>query len=427
MAGSGGEGAPPDVWDALRRLAARARAPIDAFLSIQAASGILLLSAALVALLWANCPWKSGYFSLFQTELGLRVGAWSFTRNLGWVINDGLMVIFFFVVGLEIRREIHEGELSEARRASLPLAAALGGMVLPALIYSSVVTQPAAASGWGVPMATDIAFAVGVLTLLGKRCPPALRVLLLAVAVIDDLGAILVIAVFYSGHLHWAGLGVGALGLALTELQKRLGVQNKLAYVPAGLLAWAGVYASGVHPTIAGVLLGLLTPVQARLGRDTVSPAESLIHTLHPWVAFGIMPLFALANAGVTVDVGVLSRENLEVSLAVILGLVIGKPVGVLLMCGLFVGLGWAVVPARLGFSGLVVLGLVAGIGFTMSLFIAELAFEDELLLGAAKLGVLGASALAGVLGALGGRFLLRPTGQGEAGTATEANRSSAP
>jgi len=443
------------------RLAQKAKAPIDAFLSIQAASGIVLLLAAVVALIWANSPWRESYFSLFQTEVGIHLGPWSFTRSLAWVVNDGLMVIFFFVVGLEIRREIHEGELSELKRASLPLAAALGGMLLPALIYHLLVKNPEAKSGWGVPMATDIAFAVGVLALLGKRCPPALRVLLLALAVIDDLGAILVIAIFYSDDLSLMGFVVGALGFALTILQQRLGVRSKLAYIPAGVLAWAGIYASGVHPTIAGVLLGLLTPIKAWFGREgfvrnvsnelnriegdpsisthsletslravntarreALSPAESLIQTLHSSVAFGIMPVFALANAGVVIDTGAISGASLEVSLAVAAGLVLGKPLGVLVMCGLFVKLGWAILPARIGFRELLVLGLVAGIGFTMSLFIAELAFNDAMRLGAAKIGVLAASVFAGLLGALVGRFLLKPRVQAGADSAFDAECS---
>lgn len=326
---------PPEAWSPLFRAVRLATRPLERFLRIEAASGILLLVAAAVALAVANSPWAEGYLHFWHTPVGLRVGAFSIERSLEWLVNDGLMAIFFFVVGLEIRREIHHGEL---RRAALPLAAALGGMLVPALFYLAFAGAPATRSGWGVPMATDIAFAVGILTLLGKRVPPALRVLLLALAVIDDLGAIVVIALFYSTGISGSGLLAAGLGLGAIFVLQRLGVRPKAAYIAAAVVVWAGIAAAGVHPTIAGVIVGLITPVQAWLGptgfvngmqkeleeltlgspealsshelaktlrhmavarREAMSPAESLIELLHPWVAFGIMPLFALANAGV--------------------------------------------------------------------------------------------------------------------------------
>ena len=299
----------------------------------------MLLVTAGVALLWANSPWGGSYSAFWHAPVGVRVGSFALERSLEWVVNDGLMVIFFFVVGLEIRREIHHGELSELRRAALPVVAAAGGMVAPALLYLAVAGDQATRSGWGVPMATDIAFAVGILALLGKRVPPALRVLLLALAVIDDLGAIIVIALFYSEGVSTSGFLIALAGLAGIFTLQWLGVRAKAAYILPGVVIWAGIAAAGVHPTIAGVIIGLVTPVQAWLGptgflagmqkemeslsraspealtshelaemlqhvavarREAMSPSEALIERLHPWVAFGIMPLFALANAGVS-------------------------------------------------------------------------------------------------------------------------------
>jgi NhaA family Na+:H+ antiporter len=416
---------------------------LERFLQIQAASGIVLLVAAAIALLWANSPWGASYAHLWHTPIGLRVGDFAFERPLEWFVNDGLMVIFFFVVGLEIRRELAHGELSEVKRALLPAGAALGGMLAPALIYLMCAGGAATRSGWGVPTATDIAFAVGVLALLGKRVPPALRVLLLTLAVIDDLGAIIVIGVFYSSGIALSGLGVALAGVATIFLMQRLGVRSRVAYLAPGVVVWAGVAASGVHPTIAGVIVGLVTPVQAWLGpggflvsmqrelealtatphdghelaerlkhialvrREAQSPAEGLIEALHPWVAFGIMPLFALANAGVVVSGFDLTPEATRASVGVVLGLVIGKPLGVLVACAVLLKLRVASLPAGLSWRHLGVLGAVAGIGFTMALFVAQLAFSDAALLAAAKLGILCATALASILGLALGRALL--------------------
>ncbi|MBK8692728.1 MAG: Na+/H+ antiporter NhaA [Deltaproteobacteria bacterium] len=454
---------PPEAWAPLVHLARRARRPLDRFLQIEAASGIVLLVLAAVAMAWANSPWAASYFRLWETPLGVHLGGAAFERPLAWFVNDGLMAIFFFVVGLEIRRESHHGELSEWRRAALPAAAALGGMVAPALLYLAIAGAPSTRSGWGVPMATDIAFAVGVLTLLGRRVPAALRVLLLALAVIDDLGAIVVIALFYSAGISLSGLLVVALGLGLLFVMRALGAPEALYVIP-GVVVWAGVYAAGIHPTIAGVLIGLLTPVRAWLGptgfartvraeldllsevpsgaltthglaetlshvdaarREAISPASSLIETLHPWVAFVIMPLFALANAGVSLRGLSLDHGNARVALGAAVGLVVGKPVGVLIACAIALRLRVATLPRGLGARHLVTLGVVAGVGFTMALFIAQLAFRDAAMLSAAKLGVLLASAFAGVLGLALGRGLLRETEHpGAAESADEAERS---
>jgi NhaA family Na+:H+ antiporter len=435
---------PPESWPAARRAAKRLLSPVESFLAIEASSGIILLVAAVVAVVWANSPWEPFYRSLLHTPIELRIGTLGIERDLHFWINDGLMVVFFFVVGLEIKRELHCGELSEVRRAALPAIAAFGGMVVPAAIYALVNAGTAGAPGWGVPMATDIAFAVGVLALLGKRVPPALRILLLALAVIDDLGAILVIAFFYSSGVSVAGLAVAGAGIVLILAMQKLGVRSPWAYVPAGLLTWAGAYASGVHPTLAGVVVGLLTPARAWFGpqafadrtsaaaeavraddgaqhghelhhrlaevkvahREAVSPAERIQHALHGWVAFGIMPLFALANAGVTLGSTPMG-PNAGILVGVVLGLVLGKPIGVFGFSWLAVRAGLATLPTGIGWSAVLVVGLVAGIGFTMALFIASLAFPPGPLIEIAKLGVLCASVVAALGGVLAGKLAL--------------------
>lgn len=437
--------------------------PLERFLRIEAASGLLLMLAAVVALIWANSPWSATYVHFWHTPIGIHVGSFAFERSLEWVVNDGLMVVFFFVVGLEIRREIHQGELSEFKRAMLPAAAAVGGMLAPAALYLLWIDDAAIRPGWGVPMATDIAFAVGVLTLLGKRVPAALRVLLLALAVIDDLGAIMVIALFYSSGIHLFGLLAAALGVVGILALQATGVRTKLVYVLPALVVWAGVYDANIHPTIAGVLVGLLTPVRPMVGsqglreglrrtlselppaqssgsdphlveavhyvdvlrREALSPAESLIESLHPWVAFGIMPVFALANAGVAVDAKALDGASWQAAIAVAAGLLLGKPIGVIGACLLATRTGLGKLPVGLTIRHLLVLGAVAGIGFTMALFVAQLAFTDPGHLGAAKLGVLAGSGLAAVIGLVLGRLLLSETlTPGAASTADEAERS---
>ncbi len=336
-------------------------------------------------------------------------------------------------------------------------------MLAPAALYLVIAGAPATRSGWGVPMATDIAFAVGILTLLGKRVPAALRVLLLALAVIDDLGAIVVIALFYSSGIALSGLLAAALGFGGVLAMQRIGVRAKMAYIVPSIVVWAGIYAAGIHPTIAGVLIGLLTPVRAWLGpdgfmagirhevehlanvtpgalsshefaetlrhvdvarREAMSPAESLIDTLHPWVAFGIMPVFALANAGVAVSGGALHGASWRVVAAVAVGLIVGKPVGILLTSWLTLRLGIGTLPAGMTTRHLVVLGVVAGVGFTMALFIAQLGFTDSSHLAAAKIGVLAASGGAAVLGLVLGRLLLGPVVAHAAQTADEAESS---
>jgi NhaA family Na+:H+ antiporter len=438
---------PPLPWEPARRLARQARrafAPIEHFLAIEAASGILLMAAATIALVWANSPWRASYEALWHTPIGFCIGAFRFERDLHFWINDGLMTIFFFVVGLEIRREIHHGSLSDLRRAALPLVAALGGMLVPAAIYAALNHGRPSAHGWGIPMATDIAFAVGVMSLLGKRAPPALRILLLALAVMDDVGAILVIAVFYSAGLEAAGFAVLGAGLALTLGMQAVGVRNPWVYVlPAGVM-WIGAFLAGIHPTLAGVITGLLTPARVWFGanrileraavslaalrartpaddrevlshldviaqarREAISPLERILHALHGWVAFGIMPLFALANAGVPLGEADLGGDGLWVFAGVGLGLVVGKPLGVIGLSWLAVRLRVATLPAGLSWLHIGLMGAVAGIGFTMALFIANLALPAGALLETAKLGILTASGLVVIAVCILGRLLL--------------------
>jgi NhaA family Na+:H+ antiporter len=451
--------APPGASPVAHRWARRVVAPIESFLHVEAASGIVLLLSAVLAMVIANSRFADAFHHLLEMPMGFRIGSLAVEHPVHFWINDGLMTIFFFVVGLEIRREIHEGELSTPRRAALPALAAIGGMVVPALLYLAVAGRSAEdRPGWGVPMATDIAFAVGVLALLGKRVPPALRVLLLALAIIDDIGGIIVIATFYSGALDLSGFLLAAGGIAGVLFLQRVGIRRPIIYVVPGVIVWTGITQSGVHPTIAGVVIGLLTPARSWIGpeglvhlarrsaeevenelrtglvgavtterlaaeaarmdlarREALAPATRLQMMLHPWVAFGIMPLFALANAGVTLDKDALSLA--PVGAGVVLGLVIGKPVGVVGACLIAVKTRIASLPRGIGGRELVVLGLSAGIGFTMALFIANLAFPDGQRLEQAKAAILFASVVAMMLGLASGRMLLR--GQPKRGAAT--------
>lgn len=411
---------PPEASPLARRAVRRLLAPVQAFLQIEAASGIALMIVTAIALLWANSRWAGSYHALWHLPVGLGAGEWSFARPLHFWVNDVLMTVFFLVAGLEIRRELHAGELSELRRAALPLVAALGGMLVPAAIYAAWNHGRAGAPGWGVPMATDIAFAVGVLALLGSRVPPALRILLLALAVIDDIGAIVVIAVFYSSGVELAGLGLAAAGCLLILAQQRLGLHRAWHYLPAGALVWLGLYRAGVHPTLAGVLIGLLTPARASPGaREAVPPTEYLVHKLHHVVAFGIMPLFALANAGVSLGGAELSGDGLRVALGIAVGLCAGKTLGIFGACWLTTRLGLCALPRDARWSGILLVGMTGGVGFTMSLFVAQLAFPalpggGGALLETAKLAILLGSTAAALLGLGYGALTLRAPAPGE-------------
>ena len=375
--------------------------PFETFFRLEAASGILLLLAAAVALIWSNSPLGSSYFHLWELKLRLGAGDLALTKTLHHWINDGLMTLFFFVVGLEIKREVLMGELAMPRRAALAIAAAFGGMVVPALLYALLNAGGPGAAGWGIPMATDIAFALGVLALLGSRAPLGLKVFLTAVAIVDDLGAVVVIALFYTAQLSWIALGAAGALLVVLMVASRAGVRSLALYAAVGFLVWLAVLQSGVHATVAGVLVAMMIPARPDASApDAEAPLPRLEHALHPWVAFLIMPLFALANAGVAV---VSPGEALAapVTQGIVLGLVLGKQVGVLGAAWLAVRLGFAALPEQVRWPQLWGVALLCGIGFTMSLFIGSLAFPEGVLLDQAKVGIITASVIAGIAGAL--------------------------
>lgn len=411
------------------------------FVRLEASGGILLLVCTVIALIWANSAFRDSYDALWHALITVDLGVVEVSNTLLHWINDGLMAIFFFVVGLEIKREVLTGELASPKKAALPIAAALGGMIVPALIYFSLNAGGEAVRGWGIPMATDIAFALGVVTLLGPRVPFALKVFLTALAIIDDLGAVLVIAFFYTAELSWNALGMAVLLLATLIVINRLGVRKTLVYVLLGVLLWLAFLKSGVHATIAGVVLALTIPSNKKIDaerfahygrklikvfaddieegrteltqkqRDAVhtleeisekiqSPLERLEHTLHPWVAFFIMPVFALANAGVAMSSEMLSAAfTSSVTWGILLGLLFGKQIGVFLFSWLAVRFGVAAMPSHVSWWSLYGVAWLTGIGFTMSLFIGSLAFADPVTLDSAKIGILSASILAGLGG----------------------------
>ncbi|WP_371348043.1 Na+/H+ antiporter NhaA [Ancylobacter sp. IITR112] len=438
-----------------RRTSARARLATERafhaaerFLHIEAVSGLVLLAAAAIALIWANSPYAQSYHDLWHTPLSFGLGGFTVSQSLHFWVNDALMTVFFLVVGMEIRREIHEGALSRLRAAVLPMAAAVGGVAVPALIYVSLNSAPGQIEGWAVPTATDIAFAVGVLAILGRSIPSNLRVFLLALAIIDDIAAILIIALFYSGGIDPAGLLVGLAGIVMVVALQLAGIGSAWAYIVPGAVLWIGLLQAGAHPTLAGVMLGMLTPVVPGRGREPAlhaaeralddirgkaarsADAASLLPALrrlaiaqremtppvtrvqmvlHPWVAYGVMPIFALANAGVSLDGVDFGRADaFAVTAGVVVALVIGKPLGVVAASWLVVRAGWGSLPPGVSWAGVLLVGLLAGIGFTMSIFIATLAFADPALLGAAKLGVLIASLAAAGLGLAFGLRLTR-------------------
>lgn len=369
------------------------------FLSVESASSVVLLLAAVTALVWANSPWSGSYVDFWHHPVSLGIGSVSIDDSIQHWVNDALMVIFFFVVGLEIKYELVRGDLRDPRTAALPIVAAIGGMVVPALLYVAIAGGGDTGSGWGIPMATDIAFAVGVLGLLGSRIPSAARLFLLTLAIVDDIGAIAVIAVFYTADLDLAWLAAACGLLVVVVLMRLLGIRAIAAYVVVGVVIWYAVLESGVHATLAGVALGLLAPADDEEG----SVVERLQHRLHPVSAFAVLPVFALANAGVDLGGGVLGDAvTSSVALGIGAGLVIGKPVGVLLACTLAVRTGLARLPDGTGWPQVAGVGAVAGIGFTVSLFIAGLSFPDSAALTeTAKVGTLLASLTAAVLGVL--------------------------
>jgi NhaA family Na+:H+ antiporter len=427
----------------------RVLGPFQRFFSTSAAGGLVLLAATAVALVWANSPWADAYHHLWEVPVTVGAPGFGLTLSLHHWVNDGLMAVFFFLVGLEIKREVLVGELASRRSAALPVAAALGGMIVPAGLYAALNAGGPGASGWGVPMATDIAFALGILALLGDRVPSGLRVFLAALAIADDLGAVLVIAFFYTGALDLAALGGAAAVLAVLVGLNRAGARRPLTYALLGVGLWLFVLASGIHATIAGVLLALTVPARTRISEEqflaraeasladfraadepgtTVltnhghqaalqelesaadaaqAPLQRMEHALHGVVAFVIMPIFALANAGVALGAGAAAAARSPIAWGVVLGLAIGKPLGIMLASYLAVRAGAADLPRGVAWRHVHGAGWLGGIGFTMSLFVAGLAFADPAVLDIAKLGVFAASLLAGVVGYL---LLRRPS-----------------
>lgn len=433
---SNGSKTPRAIWD---YLGARWLPPMLAFLRMEQFSSIVLLSAAVAALVWANSPWDESYFEFLEAHLSIDLNIFSIDESVeGWV-NDGLLAVFFFVVALEIKRELVKGELSSLRKAALPGIAALGGMIVPALIYLAFNATGEGSRGWGIPIATDIAFALGVLGLLGRSIPSQLRIFLLGVAVFDDIGAILIIALFFTDDLSFSALGWAAGLLAAIIFAGRvLGVRSMVVYGLLGGLFWVAVLKSGVEATIAGVILGLITPASAlhakeafrpgvhnlverheraieahdegaagealaeisRLSWETESPVERLERTLHPWSSYVVLPIFALVNAGVVISGSVLSDAvTSAITIGIVVALPVGKLVGITGFTWLAVRLGLTPMPTGVNWRHIIGVALLGGIGFTVSLFIAVLSFEDEELTALAKIGVLTASVLAGVAG----------------------------
>ena len=425
--------------------------PVQQFIDTESAGGIVLVAAALLAVVWANSPWADAYHNLLDAPLAIDLGIFRVDEPLHFWVNDGAMVVFFFLVGMEIKRELVVGELRSLRRVAVPLAAALGGMLVPLGLFLLVAQGAEARAGWGVPMATDIAFSLGVVALLGPRVSTQLKVLLLAAAIFDDLGAVLVIAVFYTDVVEIGPLLIAFALLGLVPVLNRLGVRQVPIYVLIGVAAWAAMLESGVHPTVVGVSLGLLTPwrswyssadfsetsgrmlerLRTGLGspssahgreqrteallalseatRETVAPLDRLEHGLHPWVAFAIVPVFAWANAGVSLGGGVVGDAlGSSLTWAIAAGLVLGKPIG--LVAGYAIAVRWGGErPDGVTWRGVLGIGMLAGIGFTIALFVTDLAYGDPALLTQAKVGILAASLVSGLAGYLTLLGLLGP------------------
>jgi NhaA family Na+:H+ antiporter len=381
----------------------------EQLISTEAVSGIVVLLAALAALVWVNSSWRESYELLWHHDFPAGWATGISGPPLRFWVNDGLMTLFFLIVGIELKRELCEGALSGGRRAALPVLAAFGGIAAPALIYVALNPSGESISGWAVPTATDTAVAMGVLALLGRRVSPTLRILLLAIAVVDDVVAALVIVVFYTAEVDGAGLLAVALGIGTVLTLRRLGQYHAIAYVAPAILIWGGFLWTGLHPALAGVVLGLLTPLNTA-GRSARAPVRRLEALLHPWVAFAVMPLFALANAGISVAGMSIDGRDLLVGLGVVLGLVVGKPLGIVLAVALGLWLRWVELPKALTLPAVIVIASLAGIGFTMAIFFAELAFERPVALATAKLGILIGSTTAALIGLTLGFILLRRT-----------------
>lgn len=407
--------------------------PVLRFIDREVAGGVLLLLATTAALIWANSTWADGYNSFWHAEIELVVGPWHLPHlSVGHFVNDALMALFFFVVGLEIKRELVTGDLRSFRAAALPAIAALGGMVVPAALYFALNTAGEASRGWGITMATDIAFAVGIVALLGARVSPKIKLFLLTLAIVDDIGAIVVIAIFYTSDLSLSWLLIALAGLVGVWLLQRLRVWAIPVYAVLGIFIWYATLESGVHATIAGVALGLLTPARpllnqrdaqqivdalpsdasvaevrhvSFLAQESVPLTERLENMLHPFTAFLIIPIFALANAGIELSGDKISdAASSNVTLGIVLGLVVGKPLGITLFAWVATRFGFAL-PEGVHWPQFVGMGFAAGIGFTVSIFVAGLAFESSAVTDLAKIGILIASLVAAVLALLLMRF----------------------
>ena len=416
------------------------RAPIQAFIHTEEVGAAVLLAAAAAALGWANSPWSDSYVNFWHIYISFDIHIFAISESLEHLVNEGLMAVFFFVVGLEIKRELLHGELSSFRKAALPAVAAVGGMAAPALIYVLFNRSGDGAAGWGVPMATDIAFALGVLALLGRRVPAELRVFLLGLAVVDDLGAIAIIAIFYTETIHWTNLGLGVALFIVIAGCIRMRVSSLGFYLILCIVMWQFFLESGIHATLAGVLVAAIIPSEPHLrrrdyaaavgnllhdfklamanedeekaqniveqvetlSRGTEGPLERLENIVHPWVSFVVLPIFALANAGIVFTSDTVSEAmSSPITLGVAVALLLGNPLGILGMTWLAVRLGIGQLPSAVAWRHVLGVGFLAGIGFTVAIFISGIAFDDPALVDRAKMGIFGASLIAGVIGYL--------------------------
>ncbi len=429
--------------------------PIDSFIHNQAMAGLVLFISTAIALILANSPWRDAYHHFWENMVSVQVGGFTLTSNLHHVINDGLMAMFFFVVALELKREFVGGELSEPRNALLPIGAAIGGMLFPALIFLFIVGPTSAeAVGWGIPMGTDTAFVLGMLAILGKRVPPALKVFFITVAVADDIGAVSVIALFYTSDISAMNLATGGVFLTVLVAMNLMGVRSVLMYGLVGIGGvWLAFLLSGVHATVAGVLAALAIPARTKMSETLYpkhlreladkfaampgapgnvisndqqyvisqvkkfsnyaeTPLQRLEQGLHPWVAFGVLPIFALANAGIELPASLTGLFDGRVTMGIFLGLVLGKPVGLLLMSWIFVKLNFGRLAEGVRWGHMAGISVMSGVGFTMAVFINELAFTDATVQEEAKLGILLASVVAGVVGFMLLRGMRQPEGE---------------
>lgn len=426
-----------------QKLFHRIKDPLVEFVRLEAFSGIVLMFFTVMALVLANSAIGESFIAYWSNYFGVQFGDWSLKKSFLHWINDGLMAVFFFVVGLEIKRELLTGGLSSIKKASLPIFAAIGGMLIPALIYVSFNTQGSGTHGWGVPMATDIAFALGILILLGKRIPISLKLLLTSIAIVDDIGAVIVIALYYTSEIDWIYLLYGGGIYAVLWFFNYLKIRNIPVYLIFGVFLWYVLLKSGVHATLAGILLALTIPARAsknlfefigsnqellenletkisKLSKKpnekfiqssvssiesicikVISPLQRLEHSFHPWVAYLIVPLFAFANAGVIIDTELTSRVFEPISIGIIVGLFVGKPLGIFLFSWIGVKMKLAQKPSEICWSQILGIGFLGGIGFTMSFFVSQLAFTDGEVLSLAKLAVLIASFFSGITGFL--------------------------